>query len=367
MLIRLRTGFGGFLLLDVPVFLCGTLSVYAYYLLAQHELGRLDAGVLRSLPGLILMDTGLAVNNTVAVIEGFRRDPGEFVRTPKFSLAHSGDGWRGKQYRSNDTWVCWLELGIGAYFSATVMIAIQLAMWAGGAVSGPVPGRLPVHRAPVAGPAASRQPRRRTCRVMSIGPVDAVIAAAGSGARLGAGTPKAFVEVGGVPLLRYVLDVVEALGVRRTVVAVPADDIDRWTERVFEIAGRPLRSDHPLHVVAGGATRQASVRAALEALQETTEPAGDGSDHIVMVHDAARPCASLDLWRRVADAAMVSGAAIPVLPSVDSLKKLDAGGDEVRSDRSRPHRAGANAAGLSLPDVGGGTRRRDGFRNRSDR
>ncbi len=62
---------------------------------------------------------------------------------------------------------------------------------------------------------------------MSAGPVDAVIAAAGSGARLGADTPKAFVEVGGVPLLRYVLDMVEALGVRRTVVAVPPDDIDR--------------------------------------------------------------------------------------------------------------------------------------------
>ena len=129
MLMRMRTGFGGFLMLDVPVFLCGTLSVYAYYLLAQRELGRLDADVLRSLPGLILMDTGLAVNNTVAVLEGFRRDPGEFVRTPKFSLAGSGDGWRGKQYRSNDTWVCWLELAIGLYFSATVMIAIQLGMW----------------------------------------------------------------------------------------------------------------------------------------------------------------------------------------------------------------------------------------------
>ena len=175
---------------------------------------------------------------------------------------------------------------------------------------------------------------------MSTGPVDAVIAAAGSGARLGADTPKAFVEVGGVPLLRYVLDMVEALGVRRTVVAVPADDIDRWTERVFEIADHSPQADHPLQVVAGGATRQASVRAGLEALQETAEPGGDGSDHIVMVHDAARPCASLDLWRRVADAATVSGAAIPVLPSVDSLKELDASGDEVRSiDRAHIVRA----------------------------
>ena len=38
MLIRMKTGFEGFLVLDLPVFLCGTLSVYAYYLLAQCEL-----------------------------------------------------------------------------------------------------------------------------------------------------------------------------------------------------------------------------------------------------------------------------------------------------------------------------------------
>ena len=165
---------------------------------------------------------------------------------------------------------------------------------------------------------------------MKIGPIDAVIAAAGSGARLGADTPKAFVEIGGVPLLRYVLSTLESLGVGRTVVAVPADDIDRWTDRVFEIA------KHPLQVVAGGSTRQASVHACLEALQEITGPKQDGRDRIVMVHDGARPCASFDLWRRVAEAATTYGAAIPVLPSVDSLKQLDHSGDEVRSiDRAR--------------------------------
>lgn len=193
---------------------------------------------------------------------------------------------------------------------------------------------------------------------MSAGPVDAVIVAAGSGSRLGADMPKAFVEVGGVPLLRYALDTVAALGIRRTVVAVPADDIDRWRERVFEIAGQHLQTDgsfqaehlrraddpleaaHPLQVVAGGATRQASVCAGLGVLQEATAPGEESSDHIVMVHDAARPCASLDLWRRVVAAATVSGAAIPVLPSVDSLKELDAAGDEVRSiDRAHIVRA----------------------------
>tara|TARA_B100001179_G_C18601290_1_gene410469 strand:- start:388 stop:1596 length:1209 start_codon:yes stop_codon:yes gene_type:complete len=165
---------------------------------------------------------------------------------------------------------------------------------------------------------------------MKIGPIDAVIAAAGSGDRLGAGTPKAFVEVGGVPLLRYVLSTVESFGVGRTVVAVPAKGIERWTERVFEIAKRPLQ------VVAGGSTRQASVQACLEALQGITDVEQDGGDRIVMVHDGARPCASYDLWWRVAQAANTYGAAIPVLPSVDSLKQLNDSGDEVKSiDRAR--------------------------------
>ena len=166
---------------------------------------------------------------------------------------------------------------------------------------------------------------------MSEPTTDAVIAAAGGGARLGAATPKAFVEVGGEPLLRYALDRTRALGVRHTVVAVPPESLDKWTERVSEM------SDEGVRVVAGGSSRQASVLAALEALPV---PGADSADHVVLVHDAARPCASLDLWRRVAEAARQHGAAIPVVPSVDSLKEIDAGDAGVRSiDRSRIVRA----------------------------
>jgi len=81
------------------------------------------------LPALILMDTGLAVNNTVAVVEGFQRDPGEFVRTPKFSVVGVGESCAGKLYQGRDSWLCWVELAIGLYFSATVAVAIQMQMW----------------------------------------------------------------------------------------------------------------------------------------------------------------------------------------------------------------------------------------------
>lgn len=71
-------------------------------------------------------------------------------------------------------------------------------------------------------------------------------------------------------------------------------------------------------VVAGGATRSESVRAGLAAV-----PSDAG---IVLVHDAARPLASLDLWRRVL-AAVASGseAVVPAVPLVDTLREVGGG------------------------------------------
>lgn len=163
--------------------------------------------------------------------------------------------------------------------------------------------------------------------------IDVVIAAGGSGERLGADVPKGFVEVGGVPMLRYALDVAAAIGPRRTVVVVPGDDTARWAARVDELGGAPS-----VEVVAGGDTRQASVLNGLRALRAGDTP-GD-VDHVVLVHDAARPFARVELWNRVAAEAARSGAAVPVLPSVDSLKRVGADGAAVESvDRSGVVRA----------------------------
>ena len=160
--------------------------------------------------------------------------------------------------------------------------------------------------------------------------IDVVIAAGGSGTRLGADTPKAFVPVAGEPMLGWTLETVAGLGVRRAVVAVPAAGAEAWIDRVAEIAG-----DGAVAAVAGGHSRQASVRNGLLALQSRARAAGEGPADVVLVHDAARPCASLGLWRRVAEEAGRSRGAVPVLPSSDSLNEVDAG-EVVRSiDRSR--------------------------------
>lgn len=164
--------------------------------------------------------------------------------------------------------------------------------------------------------------------------IDVIIAAAGSGSRLGAAAPKAFVPIDGVPLLCHALAAAAKIGARRTVVTVPASDAATWIDRVRELAG-----DQPVQAVAGGETRQDSVRLGLLALQQAVEPVGSDTQHVVLVHDAARPLATVDLWRRVADEAARAGGAVPVVATVDSLKEVDDGSIVAAVDRGRIMRA----------------------------
>lgn len=142
--------------------------------------------------------------------------------------------------------------------------------------------------------------------------VGVVVVAAGSGSRLGAGLPKAFVVLGGRPLLGHALAGVAAvLGVGSVVVVVPADLVDpsgpAW-------AGVDLPDGAV--VVAGGADRTASVAAGLAAL--------DPSCEVVLVHDAARCLTPPAVFERVADAVRAGAAGVvPGVPVVDTVKVVD--------------------------------------------
>ena len=141
-----------------------------------------------------------------------------------------------------------------------------------------------------------------------------IVAAAGSGLRLGAHLPKALVPLSGRPLVCWAVQALLDGGVDQVVVAVPADDEDR-----FEAALPGVRLVH------GGATRTASVRAALAAA-----PDADA----VLVHDAARPLTPPDLVARVL-AALAAGApaVVPVLPMVDTVVTVE--GEEITGDVPR--------------------------------
>ena len=135
-----------------------------------------------------------------------------------------------------------------------------------------------------------------------------IVAAAGSGLRLGADLPKALVPLAGRPLVCWAVQALLDGGVDQVVVAVPAADDDR-----FEAALPGVRLVH------GGATRTASVRAALAAV-----PGADA----VLVHDAARPLTPPDLVARVL-AAVAAGApaVVPVLPMIDTVVTVE--GEEI--------------------------------------
>lgn len=141
-----------------------------------------------------------------------------------------------------------------------------------------------------------------------------VVTAAGAGERLGAHCPKALVELDGRPLIVWSLEGVSALpGLAGVVVTAPADHL-----RQMEATARRVALPCPLVVVAGGHTRQASVRRGLEALRDIA--GGEWSDATVLVHDAARCLTPTSLFDRVA-AAVEAGydAVSPALPLVDTI------------------------------------------------
>jgi 2-C-methyl-D-erythritol 4-phosphate cytidylyltransferase/2-C-methyl-D-erythritol 2,4-cyclodiphosphate synthase len=142
--------------------------------------------------------------------------------------------------------------------------------------------------------------------------VAAIVPAAGSGERLGAGVPKAFVRVGGRELLVHAVDRLRAADVATIVVAVSTDGLDRARDLVGDVAT----------VVIGGADRTASVAAGLRAVP----PAAD----VILVHDAARAFAPVALIDRVtARVRAGAGAVVPVLPVVDTIRTIGDGGSLV--------------------------------------
>jgi 2-C-methyl-D-erythritol 4-phosphate cytidylyltransferase/2-C-methyl-D-erythritol 2,4-cyclodiphosphate synthase len=150
----------------------------------------------------------------------------------------------------------------------------------------------------------------------------AILVAAGRGLRAGSGGPKQYRSIGGKTVIFRAM---EPFCRHPQIFAVqpvlnPDDTV------IFNEAVRALRHQPPAN---GGATRQASVHAGLEAL------AAQNPD-IVLIHDAARPFVSAALISRAIDAASRTGAAVPAIPVTDTIKLIgDTGNVEATPDRAR--------------------------------
>ena len=131
-----------------------------------------------------------------------------------------------------------------------------------------------------------------------------IVPAAGAGSRFGSGIPKQFQQLAGKPLVQHVIERF-LLDEHVTRVVVP----------VAEVLLASVKNSERVSFVAGGATRQESV---IRGLAEADEA------ELIAVHDAARPLFSPAIFHAVMAAAREVGAALPVIPSPDTIHVMNA-------------------------------------------
>ena len=152
--------------------------------------------------------------------------------------------------------------------------------------------------------------------------VGVVIPAAGRGNRAGAGEPKQFRPVAGVPmLLRAVRPFAAHPRVAEIVVVLPALWARKPPAWLAQVAGDRLR------VVSGGLTRTESVLAGLAALSPAC--------HVVLIHDAARPLVSPETVDAVIRVASDGTGAVAAIPVADTLKRADGDSPQVAATVDR--------------------------------
>lgn len=147
-----------------------------------------------------------------------------------------------------------------------------------------------------------------------------IVVAGGSGTRMGSELPKQFIEVAGKPILIRTLETLLGIDPEMQIVLVlPADQFSFWQELV-QIHGCNV----PHELAAGGSTRFLSVSNGLEKV----------TGSLVGIHDGVRPFISAEMVHACFEEAAASGAAVPVVPIVQSLRKLE-GDDSQAVDRSQ--------------------------------
>jgi len=149
-----------------------------------------------------------------------------------------------------------------------------------------------------------------------------IIAAAGSGARLGGMKPKQFQLLGGRPVLAHTLEAFNRLDIiEEIIIAAPSE----YIAHTWDIAAR-YGFNKVREIVPGGKNRAESVYAALKQL----------AANIVLIHDGARPFVSEELIKSIAQAAKHYGAAVVGIPLTDTIKEVNQQSQAVKTpDRQR--------------------------------
>ena len=139
-------------------------------------------------------------------------------------------------------------------------------------------------------------------------PIHALIVAAGRGSRAPGDVPKQFRDLGGIPVLRRSLDAFAGLpGLASITAVIAAGEEDR-------LAAIAPGTAHAI----GGASRAESVLAGLRAV-------GAAEDDAILIHDAARPLVPRAVIERVAASLARAGSAVPTLPAIDAMRRVEEG------------------------------------------
>lgn len=157
-----------------------------------------------------------------------------------------------------------------------------------------------------------------------------LIVAGGKGLRMGGDLPKQFIPVEGKPILMHTLEAFHRWDASAGLILVlPEDHQPYWNMLCREIGCQV-----PHQIANGGEARFQSVANGLKFLGHTIGSVPQSEDIYIAVHDGVRPFVSPEVIEGCFEEAARSGAAIPVLPMIDSLREIDAIGSHP-VDRTR--------------------------------
>ena len=140
--------------------------------------------------------------------------------------------------------------------------------------------------------------------------VTAIVLAGGMGSRMRLDTPKQYIEIQGKPLLYYSLKQFERSSVDDIILVVGKDEVEYCRNEII----RKYNIQKVKNVIQGGEERYLSVQNGLNA--------AEGADY-VLIHDAARPCVSLDIIERSINQVLGNGACSVGVPVKDTIKVVD--------------------------------------------
>lgn len=136
-----------------------------------------------------------------------------------------------------------------------------------------------------------------------------IIVAGGMGRRMQSPVPKQFMMLAGKPVIFHTIEKFLRFDpLVNLIIVLPEESLSTW-----ETLCHQMNFTANVHIARGGETRFHSVLSALSMAR---------NDGLIAVHDAVRPLVSLETIKRVVEAAGKSGAAIPVLPPSDSLRRI---------------------------------------------